>query len=449
VAGIYSPTFRTDLEKSTLMRLNMIFMNRTLNQALLQFCLCLLPISVTFAQLTLEQCQELSKKNYPLIKQKELIAQTREYTIANVHAGYLPQFTLNAQVTYQSDVTRVPIDLPGLAIKPLSKDQYKVYGEVNQTILDGGTIKQNVAVADASSQVEQQKWEVELYKLKERVNQIFFGVLLMDQQLAQADLVKKDLQTSLTRMEASIQNGISFRTNADILQAEILKTNQRIIETKSLRMSYLDMLSIFINQPLDEGTSLVTPQVTSATEAADIHRPELNLYNSQKLLVSSQYNASNTRNMPKLGFFLQAGYGKPGLNVLKNEFDTYYIGGFRLNWNFSGFYNTKRDRQLMEVNNQSIDTQRDLFLFNTKLSLKQNSNDISRLSELMKVDEQIIALRERIKQIAKAQLDNGVITANDYLRELNAEDQAKQNETLHRVQWMLAQLNYKTTSGNE
>lgn len=424
-------------------------MNAILKQALLQLWICSWSISFAFAQLTLEQCQELSKKNYPLIKQKELISQTREYTIANVHSGYLPQFTLNAQVTYQSDVTRVPIDLPGLAIKPLSKDQYKVYGEVNQTILDGGTIKQNAAVADANSQVEQQKLEVELYKVRERVNQIFFGVLLMDQQLVQADLVKKDLQTSLARMEASIQNGISFRTNADILQAEILKTNQRIIETKSMRSSYLDMLSIFINQPLDEGTSLATPQITPVTESADIARPELNLYNTQKLLIASQYHASNTRNMPKLGFFLQAGYGKPGLNVLKNEFDTYYIGGFRLNWNFSGFYNTKRDRQLMEVNNQSIDTQRDLFLFNTKLSLRQNSNDISRLSDLMTVDEQIITLRKRIKETAKAQLDNGVITANDYLRELNAEDLAKQNETLHRVQWMLAQLNYKTTSGNE
>jgi outer membrane protein TolC len=424
-------------------------MNAIFKQALLQLWICSWSISFAFAQLTLEQCQELSKKNYPLIKQKELISQTREYTIANVHSGYLPQFTLNAQVTYQSDVTRVPIDLPGLAIKPLSKDQYKVYGEVNQTILDGGTIKQNAAVADANSQVEQQKLGVELYKVRDRVNQIFFGVLLMDQQLVQADLVKKDLQTSLSRMEASIQNGISFRTNADILQAEILKTNQRIIETKSMRSSYLDMLSIFINQPLDDGTSLVAPQITSVTESADIARPELNLYNTQKLLIASQYHASNTRNMPKLGFFLQAGYGKPGLNVLKNEFDTYYIGGFRLNWNFSGFYNTKRDRQLMEVNSQSIDTQRDLFLFNTKLSLRQNSNDISRLSDLMMVDEQIITLRKRIKETAKAQLDNGVITANDYLRELNAEDLAKQNETLHRVQWMLAQLNYKTTSGNE
>lgn len=424
-------------------------MNAILKQALLQLWICSWSISFASAQLTLEQCQELSKKNYPLIKQKELISQTREYTIANIHSGYLPQFTLNAQVTYQSDVTRVPIDLPVLAIKPLSKDQYKVYGEVNQTILDGGTIKQNAAVADANSQVEQQKLEVELYKVRERVNQIFFGVLLTDQQLVQADLVKKDLQTSLARMEASIQNGISFRTNADILQAEILKINQRIIETKSMRSSYLDMLSIFINQPLDEGTSLATPQITPVTESADIARPELNLYNTQKLLIASQYHASNTRNMPKLGFFLQAGYGKPGLNVLKNEFDTYYIGGFRLNWNFSGFYNTKRDRQLMEVNNQSIDTQRDLFLFNTKLSLRQNSNDIARLSDLMTVDEQIITLRKRIKETAKAQLDNGVITASDYLRELNAEDLAKQNETLHRVQWMLAQLNYKTTSGNE
>lgn len=400
------------------------------------------------AQLTLEQCYELSKNNYPLIKQKELISQSKEYSVANARSGYLPQFSLAAQATYQSDVTRVPIDLPGLSIKPLSKDQYKIYGEVNQTILDGGTIRQNAALSENNAQVENQKLEVELYKIKDRVNQLFFGVLLLDEQLAQTLLVKKDLQSSLSRIQASIQNGTAFRSNEDILQAEILKTDQRIIETKSVRKAYVEMLGIFINQSLDESTKLISPAIQPVNESADINRPELNLYNAQRLLYNSQYLLNNTRNQPKLGFFLQAGYGKPALNVLKNEFDTYYLGGFRFSWNFSGFYNTHRDKQLLEVNNQLVDTQRDFFLFNTKLALRQNSNEINKLNELMHVDDQIIALRLRIKDTAKVQFENGVITANDYLRELNAEDQAKQNQTLHRVQLMLAQVNYQNTVGN-
>lgn len=405
-------------------------------------------VSRSFAQLTLEQCQGMAKKNYPLIKQKELISQSKEFSIANAHSGYLPQMALYAQVTYQSDVTQVPIDIPNLSIKPLSKDQYKVYGEVNQTLLDGGTIRQNVAVAEMNSQVQSQQLEVELYKIKDRVNQLFFGVLLLDQQLVQLDLLNKDLQTSLYKVQASIQNGTAFRTNADILQAEMLKTDQRVIETKSMRKAYLDMLGIFINQSLDENAKLISPQI-QFSPSSDINRPELSFYNTQKLLTNSQYQLSNSRNMPKLGLFLQAGYGKPALNVLKNEFDTYYIGGMRLNWNLSGFYNKKRDKQLLEVNNQLIDTQRDLFLFNTKLSLTQNSHEINKLNDLLKVDEQIITLRVRIKETAKAQLDNGVITANDYLRELNAEDQAKQNQSLHQVQLKLALVNYNTTSGNE
>jgi outer membrane protein TolC len=405
-------------------------------------------VNNAFAQLTLEQCQEMAKKNYPLIRQKELINQTKEFSVANAHSGFLPQFALYAQATYQSDVTRVPIDLPNLTIKPLSKDQYKIYGEVNQTLLDGGTIRQNAAVAEASSQVQSQQLEVELYKIRDRVNQLFFGILLLDQQMVQLDLLTKDLQSSLSKVRASIQNGTAFRTNADILQAEMLKTDQRVIETRSLRKAYLDMLGIFTNQTLVESTKLVAPQI-QFSQSSDIHRPELSLYNTQKQLYSSQYQLSNTRNTPKLGLFLQAGYGKPALNVLKNEFDTYYIGGVRLSWSFSGFYNKGRDRQLLEVNNQLIDTQRDLFLFNTKISLTQNSHEISKLNDLLKVDDQIITLRTRIKETAKAQLDNGVITANDYLRELNAEDQAKQNQSLHQVQLMLAQVNYKTTSGNE
>jgi outer membrane protein TolC len=400
-----------------------------------------------FAQsITIEKCYELARQNFPLIKQKELLVKSRDYTLSNIHSGYWPQLAVIGQATYQSDVTRVPISFPGVDIQPLSKDQYRIYGEMNQTVYDGGMIKSQSALAESTTQVEDQKVEVGLYKIKERINQIYFGALLADAQLEQIELLKKELQTSLNKIEAAIQNGASFRSNADILNAEILKADQRSIEMKSLRKAYWDMLSYFINQTLGDKIKLQTPVMVSSL-AQDINRPEVMLYQSQINLLGAQYKSTQARNQPKLGLFFQGGYGRPGLNALLNEFTGYYIGGLRLNWNLSGFYNTHRDRQLLDLNVQQVNHQKETFLFNTNLQLKQQNQEAKKLSDLIEVDNQIIALRIKVSAVAKAQHENGVITTNDLLRELNAEDQAKQNKLLHQVQLLLAQYSYQNTMG--
>ncbi len=396
--------------------------------------------------LNVERCYELARLNYPLIRQKELVLKSKEYTIANAHSGYLPQLSIIGSATYQSDVTRLPG--PVVLVEPLSKDQYRIYGEINQNIYDGNTIRRQSSIYETNSLIEGQKVEVELYKIKERINQIFFGALLMDEQLTQIDLLKSDLQSSLKKVEASILNGTAFRTNADILKAELLKAEQRAIETKANRKAFIEMLGIFINLSLGDNTPLQRPAGITVSGEPTINRPELTLYNFQSQLLGAQYQLTNTRMLPRLGFFVQGGYGRPGLNVLKNEFDTYYLGGFRFNWNLGGFYNTKRDKELLEVNLQTINLQKETFLFNTNLALRQQNQELYKLQELISVDDQIIGLRKQIKATAKAQLDNGVITANDFLRELNAEDLARQNLSLHQIQLLMTHYNYQTTSGN-
>ena len=396
--------------------------------------------------ITLEECYEWARKNYPLIQQKELLVRSLAYNIDNVQSGHLPQLAIYAQATYQSEVTRLPG--PGALVEPLSKDQYRMYAELNQSIYDGGIIKNQNAVQSTNTLVEQQKLEVELYKIKDRINQIFFGVLLMEAQRAQINLLRADLTTSLSRTESAIRNGTAFRTNADMLQAELLKTDQRIIEINACRSVYLDMLGYFINQPLNDQTILQAPLALADETALEIRRPELTLYQFQLELVGAQYKANQTRNVPKLGLFLQGGYGRPGLNMLKNEFDTYYQGGVRFSWSLGNFYNSKRDRELLDVNSLFVNTQRETFLFNTNLSLKQQSKEVEKLRELIRVDGDIITLRTRIKNTAQSQYDNGVISTSDLLRELNAEETARQNLAVHQIQWMLAKYNYQTTSGN-
>ncbi|MEQ9414688.1 MAG: TolC family protein, partial [Cyclobacteriaceae bacterium] len=398
--------------------------------------------------LTIEMCHELARNNYPLIQQKQLIEQSTEFSIANIRSGQLPQISINAQATYQSDVTQVPIAAPGFDIEPLSKDQYKIYGEVSQSLYDGGMVKGQKSLTETKARVDDQQLEIELYKIKERINQLYFGILLVDQQTAQIKLLQRDLERNIKRAEAAVKNGTAFKMSVELLQAENLKATQRIIEAQSMREAYITMLGYFINQPLDENTMLTRPTVLTFDDQPVLSRPELTLFNYQQELLGAQYELGKSKTLPRVGLFLQGGYGKPALNQLKNEFDTYYLGGIRLNWSLSGFYNSKRDKQLRDLNLQQVNAQKEVFEFNTTLLTTQQKQELNKLNKLIEVDNKIIELRTSIKTTAEAQQENGVITTNDYLRELNAEDQAKQNRLLHEMQLLMALYAYQNTIGN-
>lgn len=396
--------------------------------------------------LTIDSCYSLAKQNYPLVKQMALIEKTKDYSIDNASKGYLPQVNFAGQATYQSEVTKIPISIPGVKIQELSKDQYKIYGEVSQSLTDPLVIKQQKELIKAATSAEQEKLEVEFYKLKERINQLYFGILLIDAQIHQTELLKKDLQSGINKTNAAIANGTSFKSNADVLQAELLKSNQRIIELQANRKGYVDMLSIFINQSLNESTLLLTPSLQTISNT--INRPELKLFDVQKKSFDIQNKLLLAKNLPKLSLFFQGGYGKPTLNALSNDFGTYYTGGARFSWNLSGFYTYNKEKKLQEINQSSLDVQKEIFLFNTNLTLKQQNSEVSKLTDLIASDNQIITIREKVKVTANNQLENGTITSIDFLNYVNAEDQAKQNLALHKIQLLLAQYNYQTTSGN-
>lgn len=396
--------------------------------------------------LTIETCYSLAAENYPLVKQRELLAKSNEYTLQNLSKGYLPQLTVAGQATYQSEVTQVPISLPGMDIPTLSKDQYKFYGEVNQTLFDGGVIKQQKLTQQSNLEVEQQKLEVELYKIKERINQLFFGMLLVDEQIHQTELLKQDINLGLKKTEAAIANGTAFKSSADVLRAELLNADQHTTELKAARSAYAEMLGLFINRPLDANVTVEKPK--TLTLSSDINCPEITLYESQNKTINAQYKLLTARNLPKLNLFVQGGYGRPALNMLSNDFEAYYIGGVRLNWSLSGLYTLKKDKALLDLNRKTIAVQKETFLFNTNYSLRQQSAEVNKYTELLTSDNDIIALRTSVKQTASVQLENGVITSNDYLREVNAEDKARQNKIVHEIQLLMAQYSQQTTTGN-
>lgn len=404
------------------------------------------PFLASSQSLTLEECQDLARKNYPLINQLELIQLARDYSLENAGKGNLPQLNISGQATYQSDVTGLPIDIPNVVIEPLAKDQYKVYGEISQSLTDATMIKNQKELIAANSETQAQQLEVQLYQVKERVNQLFFGMLLIDQQVVQIELLKKDIQLGINRTTAAVENGTSLRSAVDILKAELLNVDQKNIELLATKKGYADMMSLFIGRPISSETEMVQPENKAIVQ--EINRPELALYQSQKQSLLIQNELISNRSIPKINLFLQGGYGRPALNFLSNDFELYYLGGVRMNWNISNFYTSKREKELLDVNAATIDLQLETFLLNTHITLSQKQQEINKYTKLMQTDREIVDLRESVKASASAQLEYGTLTSNDYLTYVNAADQAHQNLILHQVQLLMAQYSYQITSGN-
>ncbi|MGN6180914.1 MAG: TolC family protein [Mucilaginibacter sp.] len=398
--------------------------------------------------ISIQRAYILARKNYPLISQYDLITKTADYSVANAAKGYLPAFTINGQGTYQSAVTSFPFLLPvkGFTLPQYSRDQYRIYGEADQVIYDGGIIKNQQETAKANAAIQAQNIEVELYALYDRINQVFFGALLMDEQLRQNNLLQADIRNGVEKAKALVANGVAYRSSVDELSAQLLQAEQSRVALLATKNAYLHILALFLNLPKEEILILevpVTPELNG-----NITRPELMAYDKQKQVYDLQEQLLKAQLRPKFGFFAQGGYGRPGLNQLNNNFAWYYIGGFRLSWNFATLYSLKGQKSILNLSKESLNVAKETFLFNTRLVQTQQAEDIDKYAELFKHDNAIITLRESVKKAAAAQLENSVLSAHDYLNEVIAEDQARQNLILHQVELLQEQYNYQNTTGN-
>lgn len=402
--------------------------------------------------LTVETCHEKARTNYPLVKQYSLIEQTASYNISNANKAYLPQLSLSARATYQSDVTELPEALSqrlGISLPGLSKDQYQAVVEANQLIWDGGVISAQKKITDAGSKVEKKKLDVDLYVLNDRVNQLYFGILLLTEQLKQINILQQELQTNYNRIKAFKQNGVATETDLDAMQVELLNANQRETEIKSTKKAYCIVLSEFTGLEINENSELSKPLISAdILNNTNNHRPELDLFEAQNNIYENQKRLLNAGNMPKLGAFLQGGYGKPALNMFTNSFSPFYMGGLRLSWNFSGLYTQKNNIEKIEVSKKSIQIQRETFLFNTNINTNQQKVEIEKLQANVKNDEEIIRLRGKIKKSASAKVENGILTVTDLIREINAENQAIQMKSLHEIQLLMSIYQLKNNLNN-
>jgi len=395
------------------------------------------------AQLTLEECYEKARKNYPLIKQYELIDKSKNYDISNIRKGYLPQFSLSAKASYQSDVTKIPIIIPNMNIEGISKDKYQAVLEMNQTIWDGGNIKAQKNSSKFASELEKQQTETELFVLRERINQLFFSILLINEQLKQTEILSNEFQNNFERIKALKDNGMASQADLDAIRVEQLKTAQQKTELEGTLKAFGGMISIFIGESVSESTIFIKPEIHLPETDLSNKRPELSLFEAQKNLFENNKKIVNTALMPRIGLFAQAGYGKPGLNMLKNEFSPFFIGGVRFNWNFGVFYTKENAIKKIDLDIDKTQIKKDVFLFNTDVKVSQQMNEIKKMKKILLSDDEIIELRRNIKKSAQIRVENGTLSVSDLVREINAEHLAIQEKFLHEIQLLMCIENLK------
>lgn len=414
--------------------------------------------SPAYGQLSIDQCREKARNNYPQIKQYSLIEQSGNYSISTANKGYLPQVTLSAQTTYQSDVTEIPSGLNQLlsqmtgqavAMESISNDQYRVVAEVNQVVWDGGLISSQKENIKANTALAKQQLEVDLYTINERVNHLFFGILALNEQIIQIELLQQELQTNYDKLSTFLENGVANQTDLDRIRVEQLKVNQKKAGISATLQSFREMLAGMTGDVAALTATLEKPVVDTAVGGdIEIKRLELKLFDAQTNLLASQEKLIKSQNLPKLGVFGQGGYGNPGLNMLQPGFTSYYVLGARLTWNFSGLYSQANKLSKIAVSKQTVASQKETFLFNTQLKVTNVHHEIAKLKEQLISDTEIIALRKSIKKSAEVQVENGTRTVTDLIREINAERTAIQDKALREIELTMAVYNLKNITNN-
>lgn len=416
--------------------------------------LALLPI-VTTGQ-TLDECQQAAEKNYPLIRQYDLIARTTDLTVSNIGKAWLPQVTASAQATLQSDVMSWPDQMQnmlhqmGVDLKGLKKDQYRVGIDVNQTVFDGGRISGQQAVARSQGEVQAAQTQVNLYAVRQRVNEMYFGLLLLDDQIKLNQDLQELLLASENKLASLYKHGTAAESDYNNVKAERLNVSQQLISLTSQRHTLAAMLGTICGIEVNEVQKPALIDIDPALSSNN--RPELRLAETQLRLADAQEKLLNAALLPQVSLFAQGYYGYPGYNMFEDMITRKWslngMVGARLNWNIGALYTRHNDKAKLQLQRQSIENNRDVFLYNNRLEQLQHSEEIERYRSLIAADDEIIALRQRVRTAAESKLAHGIIDVNDLIKEINNENQARVQRSIHEIELLKSVYDLKYTTNN-
>jgi outer membrane protein TolC len=398
--------------------------------------------------ITLDDCYNASINNYPNLKQMDMDVQISKLNKQNIQANYLPSLNLNGQVSYQSDVTKVPISVPGINIPIMAKDWYNLNLDVEQLIYDGGLTHNRKKIADADLDIAHQKLQIEFYQLKDQVNRIYFGIILSRKTLEILAVLKKNLEATIADAEVAFNNGVLLSSDVDALKVEYNLALQQIIENQEDQRALIAGLHILTALDISNADQLVVPDVQVVTEKFVNNRPEYMLLGKQQTKIEILSELSKAKQRPVFMAFGQAGYGRPGYDMLNDKFDTYYKVGARLHWNIWDWHQVKRERSVLSVQNEIINTQKQSFDQKLKADLETKMAAIRKAEQLISTDETIVSLQQNVVNTANVQLKNGSLTTTNYVIELNKQVKAQLNLEVHKLQLVYSKYQYNITLGN-
>lgn len=393
--------------------------------------------------ITLEECYRMVRENYPLIKQYELTEKTSQYSFENAAMGYVPRIALSAQASYQSDAVAFPdefnslLKMAGVEMNALPKDQYKVQLEISQTIWDGGYSKAQREAVKAQQEVSMLTLDKDIDALKTRINQMYFGILIMEANIRTSMYMDTLLTSNMSAVETAVANGAAMQSDIDNIKVELLTLRQQRTQLESTLKTYKDMLAIMIGRKIEDGEVFEKPEI-QLVDMSQNRRTELMLFDARIRQIDSHKKMLDVAVMPKFALFAQGWYGRPGLNMFNDMMSRNLtwngIAGITMKWDITGFYTRKNDRHKIDLSKRSVEVQRDAFRWNTDIQQTQIKNEIDRMYEVMESDDEIIRLRESVRKASETKYRNGVITLNDLLRDITNENNAIVSGSLHELE---------------
>jgi len=410
------------------------------------------PVSAQTAsrQYTLDSCYVLARDNYPMMKQYGIIQKLGELSVRDALSSYIPQITLGGEAAYYSDVVAFPEKIEalfsqfaGMDFEGLRNDQYKVLLDINQNLWDGGYSGAKKAAAIAEAEVSAMKTATELYGLKSRVTEVYFGILATGAMIEQNDVAAGILKDNRNMLQACVENGVAMESDLDAIDAEILANEQNRIRLVGSRDTYIRLMSLITGRPMDTDTEFLVPEEALYRQEYgenEVKRYELALFDAQEASVAARRKMVNSSVMPSFSLFAQGYYGYPGMNMFDDMLNYKWgfngVVGIRFRWNISGFFTKKNHLGQLDQSLRTIELQRETFLFNNRLEQAGKSAEIEQMRSIMEQDERIIGLRRSVREASEARLANGTITANDLVRDIAAETKARLDRSLHELEYL-------------
>lgn len=419
--------------------------------------MCLLAVcAAAVAQPSLEECCEKARAHYPAIRQYGLIEKTEAYSLANASRAWLPQLAFSAQATVQSDVVHWPdsfekmLAAQGLQMPGLQKDQYKIQLDLQQSLWDGGKSRSDRRLAESEAEQSRRGVDVELYEVESRVEDIYFGILMLQERRRRTEEMCRRLRNNLEYVNALVDNGVAMQDDADAVQVRILTAEQDLTQVNARERSYRKMLEIFIGEPVGEEALPLPPERLEANGLPG--RPEILLFDARRNYLEAREKAVNVSLMPKIGLFAQGYYGYPGLNMFENMMNRNWslngIAGIRLSWNISGFYTARNSKRMIRTSIDQVDVARDIFEFNNSLQASQENAEIARIREALESDDRIVSLRAGIRENAEARLQEGVVNVNELLDRISDEADSEIARDSRKIELVKALYDLRHTLNN-